>query len=332
MNLPFPLKLLAWALSRLYGAYVGRRAALYASGKLKQKRLKAPVISVGNLTVGGTGKTPMVLWLAQKFLAEGKRVAILSRGYHGSQGSSDEISLLRRRLGDKVLFGVGPERFENGARLESQHPIDVFLLDDGFQHLQLARDLNILMLDGSRKLKHEWLLPAGSLREPINACQRADILIVSRKFENPGIEARDSHSYSIFYAQTRLLGFRRLNVDPTEKYLSEIGPGPFLAFCGIGNPGGFFDDLTRWHVPLAEKKAFRDHHKYSASELRRLQSRAQSSGATALITTEKDAENLPQIQFDLPVWITVIDLVFTNERELLAAIDRKLATRQGAAA
>ena len=332
MNLPLPLRLLLWPLSKLYGAYVRRRSALYASGKLKHRRLKAPVISVGNLTVGGTGKTPMVLWLAQKFLGEGKRVAILSRGYRGSHGSSDEVSLLRRRLGDRVLIGVGPDRFENGARLESQYPIDIFLLDDGFQHLQLARDLNILMLDGSRKLTNEQLLPAGFLREPISACRRADILIVSRKSEHPSIEARDSQSYSIFYAQTRLLGFRLLHADPTEKYLSEIVPGPFLAFCGIGNPDGFFDDLARWHVPLVEKKAYRDHHKYSASELRSLQSRAQASGATALITTEKDAENLPQIKFDLPVWIAAIDLVFTNESELVAAIDRKLAARQGAAA
>jgi tetraacyldisaccharide 4'-kinase len=332
MNLPRVLRILLWPLSQLYGLFVWLRAAFYARGWLKAKRLKAKVISVGNLTVGGTGKTPMVLWLAEKFLAEGKNVAILSRGYRGAHGSSDEIELLKRRLGDKVVFGVGPDRFACGSRLESANAIDVFLLDDGFQHLQLARDLDIVMLDGSRKLKEQWLLPAGSLREPIAACRRADILVVSRKVEKPFIEARDAHTFAIFYAQTRLLGFRRFGSELREKYLREIGSGPFLAFCGIGNPSGFFEDLSRWRVPVAEKRPFPDHHKYSPRELGQLQSRAEACGAAGLVTTEKDAENLPDMNLRLPIWIAVIDFVFTAESELLAAIVRKLAARQGAAA
>jgi tetraacyldisaccharide 4'-kinase len=311
---------------------VGIRRALYVRGLLKARRLKAIVISVGNLTVGGTGKTPMVLWLAEKFLAERKNVAILSRGYGGTRGSSDEIELLKRRLGERVLFGVGSDRFSCGSRLESEHAVDVFLLDDGFQHLQLARDLDIVMLDGSRKLKNEWLLPAGPLREPLASCRHADILVVSRKFERPVTEARDAHTFSIFYAQTRLLGFRRFGSGSQQKYLTELGAGPFLAFCGIGNPDAFFDDLSRWHVSVAERKAFSDHHKYSARELERLQSRAEGCGAVGLVTTEKDAENFPRISPRLPIWIAVIDLVFTAESEFLAAIDRKLAARGGVAA
>jgi tetraacyldisaccharide 4'-kinase len=330
MNLPPLLRVLLWPLSQVYGTYVRGRRALYSRGWLKPRRLKATVISVGNLTTGGTGKTPMVLWLADKFLAEGKRVAILSRGYRGSQGSSDEIQLLKRRLGGKVLFGVGPDRFASASRLESDNRIDVFLLDDGFQHLQLARDLDIVMLDGSRKLEDQWLLPAGPLREPIAACRRADILVVSRKFERPAIETSEAHTFAIFYAQTRLLGFRPFESHSETKYLSEIGCGPFLAFCGIGNPDAFFDDLSRWHVPVAEKKSFSDHHKYSPRELERLQSRAEACRAVGLVTTEKDAENLPA-NLRLPIWIAVIDLVFTAESELLAAIDRKLATRGAAA-
>jgi len=274
----------------------------------------------------------MVLWLAEKFLAEGKSVAILSRGYRGTDGSSDEIELLKRRLGDRVLFGVGPDRFATGSRLESANAIDVFLLDDGFQHLQLARDLDIVMLDGSRKLKDEWLLPAGSLREPIAACRRADILVVSRKFERPFVEATDAHNFAIFYAQTRLLGFRRFESDSPQKYLRELGAGPFLAFCGIGNPDAFFEDLSRWHVPVAEKRAFSDHHKYSPRELDQLQSRAEACGAAGLVTTEKDAENISDMRPRLPIWIAVIDFVFTAESELLVAIERKLSVRQDAVA
>src|SRR5712675_376553 len=208
MKLPLVVRILLWPLSQLYGMYVRMRRALYAGGWLKARRLKATVISVGNLTVGGTGKTPMVLWLAEKFVARGKRVGILTRGYKGAHGSSDEVELLKRRLGGKVVFGIGPDRFASGSRLETQQKVDVFLLDDGFQHLQLARNLDIVMVDGSRKLKNEWLLPAGPLREPLASCRRADILVVSRKVERPVIEARDAHTFSIFYAQTRLLGFR----------------------------------------------------------------------------------------------------------------------------
>jgi tetraacyldisaccharide 4'-kinase len=332
MKLPFSIRILLWPFSVIYGAYIRCRNEFYNRGWLKTRRLKAIVISVGNLTVGGTGKTPMVLWLAEKLLAEGMRVGILSRGYKGVNGSSDEIELLKRRLNDRVIFGIGPDRFVSGNCIEVQNPVDVFVLDDGFQHRRLARDLDILMLDGSRKLRKQWLLPAGPLREPIAACRRADILIVTRKVERPPIEASDAHKFSIFYAQTRLIGFRRFGSDPDAKYLSEIGSGPFLAFCGIGNPGAFFDDLNRWHVQVAGRKVFPDHHRYSPKDLEYLESRSAACSAVGLITTEKDAENLSGVEPRLPIWVAVIDLVFSAESELLAAIHRKLSTRQGAAA
>src|SRR5260370_8604992 len=113
-------------------------------GWLMTRRLKGTVISVGNITVGGTGKTPMVIWLAEKFLAEGKRVAILSRGYRGANGTSDEIELMKFRLESRVSFGVGKNRFAEGQRLEAHQPFAVFLFVDGFHHLQLHRDLDIL--------------------------------------------------------------------------------------------------------------------------------------------------------------------------------------------
>jgi tetraacyldisaccharide 4'-kinase len=333
MNLHPFLRALLWPLSLLYGAVVRARVWMYQKGWLKQKRLKGTVISVGNLTVGGTGKTPMVIWLAEKFLAEGKRVAILSRGYRGSNGTSDEVELMKFRLQGRVAFGVGKNRFAEGQRLEAQQPIDIFLLDDGFQHLQLARDLNILMLDGSVRLKEEWLLPAGVLREPISACPRADILIVTRKTERPDTEAADSDKFSIFYAQTRLQGFKLVKNQETPSYLSEIGPGPFFAFCGIGNPEAFWADLKRWHVPVAGTKKFRDHHRYTATDTRRLEMAADRSGAAGFITTEKDERNLKDRGLlKRPLYVARIDLVFSSESEFLAKLDRLLTDRQSAAA
>src|SRR2546423_11070795 len=180
MNVSSLLRRLLWPLSLLYGGGVRARVWFYANGWFKEKRLKGTVISVGNLTVGGTGKTSMVIWLGEKFLGDGKRVAILSRGYRGTNGTSDEIELMKFRLQGRVAFGVGKNRFAEGRRLESQQPIDIFLLDDGFQHLQLARDLDLLLVDSSRPLRNQSLLPSGRLREPLSAIHRADIVVFTR--------------------------------------------------------------------------------------------------------------------------------------------------------
>jgi len=333
MNLPPLLRLLLWPLSLVYGGYVRVRPWLYQKGWLKQKHLRGKVISVGNLTVGGTGKTPMVLWLAEHFLAEGKRVAILSRGYRGSKGTSDEVELLKHRLQGRVTFGVGKDRFTEGQRIEQQGPVDIFLLDDGFQHLPLARDLDVVMLDGSYKLQDQELLPAGILREPISSLRRADMLVVTRKIEQPDIDAALPHKFSISFAQTRLLGFRRFGDRADIQYLSEIGHGPFFAFCGIGNPQAFFNDLSRWHVPVAGQGVFRDHHRYTTADLLTLERAAQSTGAIALVTTEKDAENLGSSESaTVPIYVAVIDFELMAESEFIAELERRLQSPRGAKA
>src|SRR5258707_10279001 len=164
MSVPLPIRILLWPLSYVYGIAARWRVALYAKGICKTRRLKAPVVSVGNLTVGGTGKTPMVLYLAEKFLAEGKRVGVLTRGYRGSSGKSDEVEMLRQRLGDRVVFAVGANRYVEGSRIEKESGVDVFLLDDGFQHLKLARDVDIVLWDGTKQFHRQWMLPAGKFR------------------------------------------------------------------------------------------------------------------------------------------------------------------------
>ena len=119
-------RIILWPLSLVYGVVVLARVRAYARGQLKPNRLRGAVVSVGNLTVGGVGKTPMVLWLAEKFLAEGKRVAILSRGYRGTDGTSDEVELFRHRLAGRVRFGIGADRFASGSALEASQPVDIF--------------------------------------------------------------------------------------------------------------------------------------------------------------------------------------------------------------
>src|SRR4029077_9363586 len=136
---------------------------------------------------------------------EGKRVAILSRGYRGANGTSDEIKLMKQRFQERVAFGVGRDRFVQGQRLEGQENVDVFLLDDGFQHLQLARDLDILLIDASRQMARERLLPAGQLREPLSALSRANLLIFTRIENAPGAreEIQRLGKFPVFAAETR---------------------------------------------------------------------------------------------------------------------------------
>jgi tetraacyldisaccharide 4'-kinase len=329
---------LLWPLSLLYGVVVRVRALLYAKGLLPQKRLRGTVISVGNLTVGGTGKTPLVLWLAEKFLAQGKRVAILSRGYRGNHGASDEIALMKSRLQNRVLFGVGKDRFAEGSHLESLYPIDLFLLDDGFQHLSLARDVDIVLMDTTRQLAPERLLPAGRLREPLSAMSRADIAVFTRVESAPGALGALGAlgrlaEFPVFAAATHLVGFHMLHEDSSICQAHELGAGPFFAFCGIGNPQAFFLDLQRWGIAPVGLMDFPDHHFYGPSDVRRIEQAAAARGAKALVTTEKDAQNLSAVKFaTLPVHVCVIDLKITPEDEFLRVIEQKVQSARGVTA
>ena len=329
MKLPPWLRLLLWPASVLYGDLARLRAQLYAKGTLKTKRLNTPVISVGNLTVGGTGKTPMVIFLAEKFLDEGKHVAILTRGYKGDAGTSDEIELMKFRLQDRVMFGVGPDRYEQGRKLEEKG-VDIFLLDDGFQHLPLFRDVNILLMDATQPIGRESMLPAGRLREPVSAMDRADLLVITRLEASPSTLAtiEKLREYPVFSAVTRLLGFRRLGQGIALLSLDEIGAGPFYAFCGIGNPKAFFHDLKNWNLPVSQSSEFPDHHRYDQRDALDLEQVARSHGAKAFITTEKDAQNLSGVSFgEFPVYTAVIEMELPQQDAFFDFINERLAAR-----
>ena len=332
MTLPLFVRVLLWPVSLVYGQLMRLRAALYARGFLKSRRLAKPVISIGNLTVGGTGKTPMVIWLAERLLAQGYRVGILSRGYKGADGTSDEIEVIKYRLQNRAVLGVGTHRFANGKRLESS--VDLFVLDDGYQHLQLARDLDLLLVDASQPLARQTLLPTGRLREPISAMARADVLVFTRTETVPGTTAAVNklEGFPVFSAATRLIGFRRLGPDVQLLPIDGIGPGPFYAFCGIGNPRAFFQDLQNWKLPLADHCQFPDHHHYDARDATELEEAACQAGAKALLTTEKDAQNLATVRFpSLQVYVALIDLEITKADVLLSLVQQKLSPKASAA-
>jgi tetraacyldisaccharide 4'-kinase len=253
--------------------------------------------------VGGTGKTPMVLWIAEHLAAEGKSVGILTRGYRGKRpdhrtndsanSASDEVQLLRARLGDRVAFGVGADRFARGSEL-SQRGVNWFVLDDGFQHLQLARDADIVLLDAKDPFGGGRLLPAGRLRESRTALNRADIIVITRSGRVPAIEAairRDSDA-PVFYAHTRLDSvFLQHGGYPGEENRNARAQKLF-AFCGIGNPPAFVADLQDWGFQVAGPRYFPDHHRYTQQDVDEIEARAREAGAEAVICTEKDVFNL----------------------------------------
>jgi len=316
---------LLWPLTLPYGAAAHLRARAYRKGILNQQRLDGTVISVGNLTTGGTGKTPMVLAIAEHLLAEGKNVGILTRGYRGEKitpasennsstgagtsgtnagatnavaTTSDEVRLLRSRLGNRVQFGVGKNRYEQGREL-AKRGVNWFILDDGFQHLQLARDVDIVLIDATNPFSGGRLLPAGHLREPRSSLARADIIVVTRSSRAPAIESairRDSAA-PIFYARPRLDAIHTVIEGQVGAAIAPAALPKLFAFCGIGNPIAFINDLRAWSLDVVGHKFFPDHHRYTDKDDQEILQLASEAGASGLICTEKDLYNLHAIYY-----------------------------------
>jgi tetraacyldisaccharide 4'-kinase len=310
---------LLWPLSVPYGAVAHLRARAYRKGILKQRRLDGVVISVGNLTVGGTGKTPMVLWIAERLVSEGKRVGILTRGYRGKKftkanagelgddSDSDEVQLLKSRLGDRVAFGVGADRFERGREL-ARGGVNWFVLDDGFQHLALARDVDIVLIDATNPFGGGHVLPAGRMREPRTALSRAGIIVITRSHHAPAIEAavrRDSDA-PIFYARAEPDAV----VAPFHPHLTERDAREkrLFAFCGIGNPSAFVADLRDWGFQIVGSRFFPDHHRYSPDDIQAIEQEAKAAGAEGVICTEKDSFNYRGLWRAMDLWVCAISM------------------------
>jgi tetraacyldisaccharide 4'-kinase len=296
----------------LYGLAVRMRNRHYDRSSAVQ-RAPLPVVSVGNLTVGGTGKTPIVAWLAGRLRDHGRKPAIATRGYGGTVGHGpvvvshgDRPPRDARECGDEpVLLAsimpevpvvVGSDRAA-GAEAAARLGCDVVILDDGFQHRRLARDLDIVLLDAGDPFGNGRLLPAGPLREPPSALARADLVLItrSRPHEGGADVERVVRAYNadapILRAGHRRVGFFDAAGRPA------VRPRRALVFCGIGNPACFRADVEAEGVEIVVFEAGRDHQPYDGRDLRRLRSRASSLEAV-LVTTEKDRVRLPRSEDD----------------------------------
>ena len=298
-------------ISRLYARLLEARARRYASGRIPSQRLDHPVISVGNLTMGGTGKTPFVAHLARRLRFEGKRPAILSRGYgrssrgvilvsegHGplvtpDVGGDEPVALALRLPG--VIVAVGERRFEAGRAAEAAGA-DVFLLDDGYQHLSLERDANLLLLDAKDPFGGGRFPPRGRLREPLSALRRADAFVFTRaEAETPTAEAAATlrnwnPAAPIFTARLKAAGLYDDSGAPVEG--AALEDRRCLAVCGIAQPEAFAETLAELGITAEQILAFRDHQRYTGRDLARIERAADAAGASWIVTTEKDAVKL----------------------------------------
>ncbi len=320
----------AWA----YGAAVRRRNRGYdRPGAARSAPI--PVLSVGNLAAGGTGKTPVVAWLVRRLVAAGRRPAVVTRGYGGRAGRGpllvslgdgprvgpevcgDEPVMLARSLPGALVL-AGSDRVAVAAAAAAEGA-DVAVLDDGFQHRRLARDLDLVLLDGTDPLGNGRLLPAGPLREPPESLVRADAVIVTRcspTAEVPEIAAlvgRYAPGIPVLRSGHRRDGFVSASAEPVPR------PGRAVAFCGIGNPAPFLRDLEEDGVVIAAARVFPDHHPYLARELRGLSKLASKHGAS-LVTTEKDLVRVPAAA-GVSVLALRIEAVVHDEAPLLALVD-----------
>jgi len=322
-------------LGAVFGAGAAARAALYRRGVLRQARLCGPVISVGNLSVGGSGKTPVVALLAERLRDLGHPVAILSRGYGGgfrgealvvSEGSGalataavagDEPVMLSRRL-PGVVVAIGPRRDVVGRHVEARFGPRVHLLDDGFQHLRLFRDLDVVCLDPSDL--EDRPLPAGRLREFRSALGRAHLLLVA------GI-APDDRVLQALGRERSFAVSRRLDAARGRDGLERTLPSGVWLLSGIARPERFAADVRATGTSVAGQSAFPDHHVFHEAELRAVQAAARDAGAGALLTTEKDAERIGRLDGEPELLVVRLTAVIYDEARLLARVAAVAARR-----
>jgi tetraacyldisaccharide 4'-kinase len=329
----------AWLapLGAVFGGAAALRAALYRRGVLARARLASPVISIGNLAVGGRGKTPLVELTAALLRDAGRPVAVLSRGYGGAfrgaalvvsdgtrvladaDAAGDEPVMLARALGG-VVIAVGRDRAEVGRAVEAAVGRRVHVLDDGFQHLGLFRDLDVVCVDAEDLRQRP--LPAGALRERPSALARADLVAVTGEDEAEAraaclLLAERLSSSRVFRMRRRAGGFFDLAGTPA--------PAPARAFLltGIARPERVASDLSRQGIVLAGHAAFPDHHRFRPEEVEPILTRARSAGADAIVTTAKDAVRLPAGAGPLPVLVSRVRCEVEDEprfRERLLAV------------
>lgn len=328
---PACLRGLLAAAEPIYSAVVRAKNRRFDAGHVRPVKVEAPVISVGNLTVGGTGKTPLVSWLAEWFRSQGTEVTLISRGYGGRNGQpNDEALELAARFPD-VPHLQNPDRVAAARQALAANPQQVLILDDAFQHRRIARDLDIVLLDALEPFGHDHLLPRGLLREPVAGLARAHVVALSRADavspdqraairERVGKVAPQAIWLELAHRPT---GF--VNHTGERLALSALSGQQMLAFCGIGNPAGFRHTLASCGLSVADFRALDDHCAYPSAVIAELSNWIDASKQTdAIICTRKDLVKIPHNQLGgKPLWALEIELAISaGQAELIDKLSR----------
>ena len=313
-------------LSCFYGSAVALRNVAFQLGIKRTRRAAAPVISVGNITTGGTGKTPFVAYLTRWFGEKGLRVVLLSRGYRALPGEVNDEKLLLDRLCPNVTHLQNPNRVQSADVACREHQAQLLLLDDGFQHRRLGRDLDIVLVDAVNPFGYGRLLPRGLLREPISSLRRADFVVLTRADQIPRREKQEvldriaavrgnSEIVQICYPPVSLV-----NATGETTTLASLNGQTVAAFCGIGNPEAFHRMLLDSKFQLAPDSfhTFPDHHHYTTEEIDTLAASAKQRGATALLATHKDLVKINRTDVEgIPLWAVEIGVRVLADSEIL---------------
>jgi tetraacyldisaccharide 4'-kinase len=316
-------------LTGLYSAATALRNSLFDHGILKSRRLQKPVISVGNLSVGGSGKTPFVIALGELLKTRGIEFDVLTRGYGREtrgvllvdpKGEAsefgDEPLLIARQLGVPVV--VGESRYHAGRVAEEKFESQFHILDDGFQHRSLTRDFDIVLL--SRNDLEDELLPSGRLREPLSSLQRSDAIVVEENF------AKDSLNKLTINAGC---GQGKFIWRMERDFAAAEAPPEPVAFCGIARPQQFFDHVRGAGLIPAAELAFRDHHRYTQADVERLMKTLDQHKAGGFLTTEKDAINLGSWRDSLqPLAVASLNLRLDRPDDIIDVILARIANRK----
>ena len=301
--------------------------AIKADDQAVVKRAAVPVISIGNLTTGGTGKTPLVVAVAKMLRQQSKRVALISRGYGADPdqpGRNDEAMELEHRLPD-VPHLQDPDRFAMAAVAVEELESEVLLLDDGFQHRQLHRDLDIVTIDATNPFGFGRLLPRGLLREPVKGLRRADLVVVTRSnlVDAAVLDAliKDIQRWvsveKILITEMKLV--EAINASGDVQPLKELLERPTFLFSAIGNPAGFEQTLLQQSANLVGHEVFADHHRFDREDFERIGDSAKRAGAKQILCTHKDLVKVGTDRIGgLPVHAVLIEVEFTTGRQLLA--------------
>jgi len=336
--------------AHIYSTVVGLRNFLYTKGCLKTYRVNATVLSIGNITTGGTGKTPLVIWLCNKITQNSKlkaqncKCAILTRGYKSTKNSklktknfSGEPAILTKSCSEAKVI-VNPNRVAGATEAANKWGANIIILDDGFQHRRLGRDLDIVTIDAMCPFGYGKVLPAGLLREPVAALKRADAAVVTRCDQTTTAElAQLEEKLQLINADmpiarsihapicAKSLGHKKISIE-------ELKDKKIFAFCGIGNPNAFLGTIRKLELNLAGSRAYNDHHRYSDNDIADIYEEAGYLEADLILTTQKDWSKICNSKFpilnsqDTPFAYLAIELRFiSGEDKITQLIEDALA-------